>query len=389
MKVLYHHRTLADGAEGVHIHEMINSFEELSNHVILVGVRPRMIDDNVKVEITTRDKLVEWLRWKMPKTFYELAAVLVGLLNYFKVKKAIEEHNPDFIYKRHSNYDWGPLYAAKHKKVPLFLEANTCYSMKEIIQLDSIVLPRLTRFFEKRIFRHANHIFAVSTPLKRKIESIGVPGDKVTVLPNGVNLKKFRPRDKRHELLQKFNLENSFVVGFVGVPREWHGLNFLLDAFDVLHRVIPEVKLLFVGANCIDERFKRDEFAFTGRIKHAEIADYIALFDIAVLPAEHRLLASPMKILEYMAMGKASVAPELENIRDLISDGHDGVLFTPNDMDDFTGKIIDLYKSPELREAIGREAIRTVSTRLNWNNNAEKVLSLASHFLQARNGASH
>ena len=374
MKILYHHRTFADGAEGIHIFEIINAFQKAGHQVILLGAKPQ-IENRAKLNNKRKNfSIIYWLRWHLPDTFYEIAQIILGAVNYFKVAKVIRREKPDLVYKRHSNYDFGPVLAAKHLKVPIFLEANSSYSSKEIIKFEKIHFIRLTRFFERLIFNNSSYIFVISSSLKKKLEILKINPDKIIVTPNGANLEKFYPRLKNPDLLKKYQLQNRFVIGFVGIPRAWHGVEFLLNSFRKIKKAIPQACLLFVGSEPTPDLKHNNDIVFTGRVSHERIADYIALFDIAVLPAEYRLHASPMKIPEYMAMGKVVLAPNLENIRDLITNEKDGLLFTQDSVDDFTRKIIDLYNDPEKMKYLAQNAVRTTNSRLNWDSIVQIIL---------------
>ena len=104
--------------------------------------------------------------------------------------------------------------------------------------------------------------------------------------------------------------------------------------------------------------------------------DHLAAMDIAVVASERTRVASPMKLLEYMAMERAVVAPRLENIAELITDGRDGLLFAAERSDSLASVLRQLAADERLRSALGHEARRTVQDGRNWRSNAERVLAL-------------
>ena len=85
-----------------------------------------------------------------------------------------------------------------------------------------------------------------------------------------------------------------------------------------------------------------------------------------------------MNLLEYMAMGRAVVAPRLENIRDVVSDGLNGILFTPGDAGDLSNALVAHSMDPVKRASLGQAARRTVDESLNWRRNAERVVALVT-----------
>jgi glycosyltransferase involved in cell wall biosynthesis len=110
---------------------------------------------------------------------------------------------------------------------------------------------------------------------------------------------------------------------------------------------------------------------------------YLAAMDVAIVASDRTGVASPMKLLEYMSMERAVVAPRMENIEDLVTDGRNGLLFAPNDPADL-GKVLGRLAADEaLRRSLGREARRTVLDGRNWRSNAGRVLELVAPHLAA------
>jgi glycosyltransferase involved in cell wall biosynthesis len=168
-------------------------------------------------------------------------------------------------------------------------------------------------------------------------------------------------------------------VGWAGIIREWHGLELLLQAL----RLVPAAHLLIIGdgsARAAIERKAadlevRDRLVITGRVPHEEMPDHLAALDIGVVADEKTGVASPMKLLEYMAMGRAVIAPRADNIRDLVTDGVDGLLFTPGDASDLAAAVSRLTHDPSLRRSLGDAARAKVVRERNWRGIAEDVLS--------------
>jgi glycosyltransferase involved in cell wall biosynthesis len=114
----------------------------------------------------------------------------------------------------------------------------------------------------------------------------------------------------------------------------------------------------------------------TGRIPHAEVRDHVAAMDVAVVAHDRTGVASPMKLLEYMAMAKAVVAPRLDNVRDVVDHERTGLLFEPGDVGALALAIGRLANDGPLRLELGRNAREIIETTRNWRRNAEHVLAL-------------
>jgi glycosyltransferase involved in cell wall biosynthesis len=121
-----------------------------------------------------------------------------------------------------------------------------------------------------------------------------------------------------------------------------------------------------------------DRVTITGVIERDQVAGYISAFDIALQP-EVVAYASPLKLFEYMALGRAIVAPDAPNIREIVTDGIDCLLFDPEQPDGLAAALHRLAGDAGLRERLGHGAIAKIAERrLTWRDNAIKVAALAA-----------
>jgi glycosyltransferase involved in cell wall biosynthesis len=113
----------------------------------------------------------------------------------------------------------------------------------------------------------------------------------------------------------------------------------------------------------------------TGRVPHGDVPKFVAAFDVAVAAGDETGFASPMKVVEYMALGRAVVVPRLPNFGDLVRSDETGLQFRPGDPIDLADRIREISTSGELRERLGRAARVVVLEHLNWKANARAVLT--------------
>ncbi len=159
-------------------------------------------------------------------------------------------------------------------------------------------------------------------------------------------------------------------------------MELLLEAL----ALVPDACLLIVGDGparaALEERASvlglRDRLVITGRVPHEAMRDHVAAMDIAVVADERTGVASPMKLLEYMAMARPVVAPRLDNIADLVEDEADGLLFPPGDVTALGAVLRRLAEDASLRERLGGAARRKIETTRNWRENAKQVLHLTA-----------
>lgn len=377
MKIIYHHRTLGDGAEGIHIAEMVNAFRQLGHEVLLLGpgVKKKTGEEPTKK--------YAWMKKIFRGPTYEMIELAYNVFGYMTLCRAIREFKPDLIYDRYVTFNYSAVAAGRKYDLPVFLEVNAPLAYERDKEPDeTLYMKKLAYMIERKVCSDSARTIVVSTPLKAYLVSVGVPENHIHILPNGVNMEKFFPRPKSSALMRELQVKNKdIVIGFVGILRPWHGIDILLEAFKDVSQDIADCKLLLVGDGPIRNDIERKinelelhgKLFITGRVPHEKVGNYVALFDIAVSP-KATFYASPMKIIEYMAQAKAIVAPDMPNIRDLIRGGIDGALFQPGNVGSMAGVIRKLILDKPLREKMGQRALISVEKRLNWINNARFIL---------------
>ena len=371
MRILYHHRTLADGAEGVHIAAMVEAFRSLGHEVVIAHAPGEAISHR-------RRRVVEAVRSAVPRGAFELASIAYNAIDYVRLRREVQRVKPDFLYVRHSRFDMAALDVAASLGVPSVLEVNALFSTLRYSQHDPIALPGLARSIEKRALRRAGVVIAVSSPLAQDVHALS--GTEALVLPNGADPGKFDRRLADGSAIRaRFELDFPLVAGWTGIIRSWHGLELLLDAV----AAVPDAALLIVGdgpgraeletrarAMGLDARLR-----ITGRVDHAQIVHYIGAMDVAIVADERTGVASPMKLLEYMAMGRPVIVPRQPNLQDLIEDEVDGLMFEPGSASELGARLGRLASDPALRMRLGRKAREKIERERNWRAIAAEVLA--------------
>ena len=255
---------------------------------------------------------------------------------------------------------------------------NCLFTEPGYLQFEEVALKRVTATLEKRALRASTVRLAVSTPLACQINKLA--GVEAIIVPNGADAARFDPTSTSPDLVRaRYGLGTSLVVGWVGVIREWHGLDLLLDALAQL----PQARVLIVGDGparaALQARAESlgmaDRFVVTGRIPHTDVPSHIAAMDIAVVASDRTGVASPMKLLEYMAMARAVVAPALPNIEDVITHAELGRLFRPGDVADLLLTLRALADDVPTRRRLGDAARCAVLECRNWHHIAAQVLA--------------
>ncbi len=252
---------------------------------------------------------------------------------------------------------------------------------------------RATRRLETRAIRQVDHVFTICEGLRSDIAARGVPAEKITVIPNAVDVETFALGGIPDETLKgQLGLSACTVVGFIGSFYAYEGLDLLLDAFPLILFRLPDVRLLLVGGGpqeqALKERAKRlgfeDKVVFTGRVPHHEVQRYYDLIDVLAYPRHSmRLteLVTPLKPLEAMAQGRLFVASDVGGHKELIRDGETGMLFYAGSATSLAESIMKLLAKreywTEMREA-GRQFVeqeRTWATSVaNYRRVYERIV---------------
>lgn len=237
---------------------------------------------------------------------------------------------------------------------------------------------RMTRAMETHALKRVDHVFTICQGLRGDIVARGIAADKVTVIPNAVDIESFEPGGQADEALKTcLGLAGCTVLGFIGSFYAYEGLDLLLQALPAILAQRPEVRVLLVGGGPQDAALKaqaealglRDKVVFTGRVPHAEVTRYYDLVDVLVYPRHSmRLteLVTPLKPLEAMAQGRILVASDVGGHQELIRDGETGLLFKAGSAEGLSQAVLRLLGQPELWPRLRAQGRRFVEQERNW-----------------------
>jgi glycosyltransferase involved in cell wall biosynthesis len=380
LKIIYHHRTQADDAQGIHIYEMVNAFQSLGHQVQTVALVQKNAENDKKVKGNKWEKIAD----SVPNWIYELLELCYNIFGFFSLSAAVRASKPNFIYERYSLNTFCGIWIGKLFKIPLILEVNAPLYFEQK-NLGKLFFQRLARFSERWVCSNADFTIVVSHILKNILVEAGVPEKKMVVMHNGVNAKRFSVCHNKN-ILERFNPNGHVIIGFVGWFRKWHGLQNLVEIFHNSNLAAHNTKLLLVGDgpsfHDLQEYVKKysleDSIILIGSVPKTDIPDYISAMDIAVQP-HVTPYACPMKILEYMAMRKCIIAPRQANIEELLTDRENGLLFQVGNQHSLKETLITAISNFALRKSIGENAYAIIyKNRLFWEENAKRVCELVN-----------
>ncbi|MBA3774966.1 MAG: glycosyltransferase family 4 protein [Betaproteobacteria bacterium] len=381
MKILYHHRTASRDGQAVHIEEMINGLRSLGHEVHVVA--PAVSRQGV---MGAKVGWVHRLKGSFPPPLYEVMELAYSVVEYRRLARAVREFQPQVIYERYNLFLMAGLMAKRRFRLPLLLEVNSPLA-HERDRFGGLSMKRLARWAEGAVWRGADQVLPVTRVLAGYVTAYGVPKDRVTVVSNGVNEAHFIGAASVQAAKAALQLSDKLVLGFTGFLRDWHGVDQVIQ-WMAQPSVPAAVHLLIVGDGPARPRLERlaaehglgDRVTFTGVVSREQIPDHVAAFDVALQPAVVPY-ASPLKLFEYLALGKAIVAPRQANLEEVLTDGRNALFFDPADPNGFSNALTRIVADRRLRDALAAGAAASIhEQRLTWLDQAKRVSALCARF---------
>ncbi len=237
---------------------------------------------------------------------------------------------------------------------------------------------RLTRGLESYALRRVDAITTICEGLRNDILGRGIAPEKVTVIPNAVNVENFSVGGSPDvQLAKDLGLDGKLLLGFVGSFYAYEGLNILLRALPEMLSSNPDIRILLVGGGPQEQELKalaiqlglEDKVIFVGRVPHDHVQRYYNLINVLVYPRlRMRLtdLVTPLKPLEAMAQGRLVVASDVGGHLELIEDGKTGILFKAGTPHALATSVLDLLARPDLWPGLRAAARNFVETQRTW-----------------------
>jgi PEP-CTERM/exosortase A-associated glycosyltransferase len=250
---------------------------------------------------------------------------------------------------------------------------------------------RAAREVETACMRRAAAVVTLSETMRSDILARGgIDPERVTVVPNAVDIARFRPGPRDAALAAKLGIEPSeTVVGYISSFTGYEGIAYLIQAVALLRRRGHRLRLLLVGDG--DERANLEGVAartglttaggviFTGRVPHQEIERYYRTIDVFVVPRTNDRvseLVTPLKPYEAMAMAKAVVVSDVGALLEIVEEGVTGRSFRAEDAASLANVVESLVADASARARLGQAAREWVAANRTWTQNGARYLDL-------------
>lgn len=301
--------------------------------------------------------------------------------------QAAAQHRPEVILETHIAFSLAGAIASQQTGVPLALD--DCAPAWEEEQQYGVGLKSQALSIHRTVTGRASLLVAVNETLHRLLVEGGAPSEKVITIQNGIDSAFLAPGiDAEARRCALGFAPGDVVIVFVGSFQPYHRIDLLLEAFQQM-RDRGQARLLLVGSGQTYDASRAlaaslalgEHVTFTGSVPYRDVPSYIAAGDIAVMSAT-AYYCNPMKMYEYMALGKPVVAPRQANIREIAADGLDSLLFEPDSAPALAEALTTLVAQPGLRQRLGA-AGRQRALDQTWHNRAIALQDALSRLVRA------
>lgn len=288
------------------------------------------------------------------------------LLNWFFLKDFFRKHNFDLIHIHGSapEDNFGYLLAIMYK-LPYILtvHGDSVYSL--------VKKPKRFKNSKRAIIK-ANAVISVSSRVLERVVNFTGRKKNNFIIYNGFIPPNYIRNDK---------LNSEINILFVGNLIYRKGCQYLIEAFNILCQEFNCIKLIIVGSGELRSELVKQasnlschkNIEFAGQLNHSSVLEYMQDCDIFVLPSWDE--AFGVVYLEAMAFCKPVIGTKGEGISDLISDGFNGFLVKPKNVDDIVLKLKLLINDVNLRKKIGKEGYNSIK-KYTWEYNAKGTIDV-------------
>ena len=309
-------------------------------------------------------------------------------LTAHRLKEAVADSRPDLIHAHSPVLNALPsLWVGRQTGLPVVYEMRASWEDAAVDHgstREGSLRYRVSRSLESFALRRATQVTTICDGLRNDIVARGIPEQRVTVIPNAVDVGAFRfGAEPDPWLRRELGLEGATVLGFAGSFYGYEGLDLLIEAARRMLPAHPALRVLLVGGGPQEQNLKaqaaaaglQDRVIFAGRVPHAQVQRYYELIDVLAyprLPIRLTELVTPLKPLEAMAQGRMFVASDVGGHRELIRDRETGFLFRAGDVGELQRVLEELLAQRELWPQIRAQARRFVEVERTWTSSVAR-----------------
>ncbi len=235
------------------------------------------------------------------------------------------------------------------------------------------------REIEDRARRAADRVVTLADVMADRIVEGGVPRERITVVPNAVDVSAFPVLERNAELAARLGIPaGTVVIGYISSLAEYEGIDTLVAAYGRLKAQEPDTALLIVGDGAVREELQAaaagiPDVHFTGQVPHDTVLDYYSLIDVFVVPrrpVEVCHLVTPLKPFEAFSTGRTVVLSNVRALDAIAEQSGAAELFEAGDAASLAGVLLRLIADPDRRRELAEAGAAWVRAERTWAANA-------------------
>lgn len=245
------------------------------------------------------------------------------------------------------------------------------------------------RLFEKKIYKNAIHIVALSPGMMEGVLKTGIPEEKVSMIPNMSKIDKFWPREKNEDLMNELGLrKDTFKVVYFGAMGLANGMEYIIDAIKLLNND-PEIEFMFLGSGfmenalvkrCENENIKHT--TFYGKMPMDRLSEIVNLADVSLVTFTNLpILAtnSPNKLFDSLSAGKPIIVNSPGWTKKMVEEHRCGIYVDPTKPKDLMDGILHLKNNEDLTKEFGINARKLAENTYDKSILCEKFTTMVDH----------
>lgn len=291
----------------------------------------------------------------------------------------------------------------------IFTRADVFYSREPMtLLLLSLVKPRRQLVYEahainqtragvwlqRTVLRRVGLAVAVAPPLRDHLARLTADAPdaaRLMVAHDGIRRARFDPLPDLPTARAAAGWQpDAFIVGYMGRLKTMgmaKGVDTLIDAIARLHPSLPVALALVGGPDDVADEYRRywlahglppERFLYAGQVAADDVPRYLSAFDVCAMPLpwtpHFAYAASPIKLFEYMASGRAIVASDLPSYADVVTHDHNALLVPPGDPAALAAALARLHGDPALRQRLAACARQQAFDHYTWAGRARAIL---------------
>lgn len=310
-----------------------------------------------------------------------LAYVLTLVSVFLNAFKSIRKINPEIVILNYPSIYTGILGFLIGKKL---LAKSVFVDFSDLIAQYTIHLlnfrPRsfaswFCILIQDFIVKNSDKIIVTTNYIKKYSLNLAVADEKIVLIPNGVDTKYFDPSKYIiANLKEQLDLTDKKICLYCGRLDNWAGINVLSRLCKVLNTSSPSIYFVIAGSGAQKNNAFAENAIFLGEVAYEKVPEILAVADVVLVPFpdnEVSRAASPLKLFEAMAMGKAVVASKLDGIEEVISNRENGLLVNPDNITKWIEAVKGLLNDNSEARRIGETARLTLQQKYDWKSLAE------------------